>query len=630
MKIKVRLYLFLTATVLMWAACRKTDSQSGAENSSPSVKESRFFSEHRSVNPQVDAITQWIKQENDKKNFVGQTVKQIGYPRWDKALVKTTGQNLSHRGGVDSSFTIFLIPFVRDSQNYVNASLVLKATQTDTTMGYICDWQYSDFGYSPLSDTAIRARNVFHLFTLMDNNIFGYKDFKVNDKRLYTHQDSLAILNSNIPMDSAEVVYSIDSSGISGRQQSWSYEICTNYTVCVHLGEGNKIKTGVSGRGSSLPGGCATTATWTYCTVIEVLEPGDLPTGGGTGTGGTGSGSGSGAGGTPPASPCPTATAGNRGGIYENCTPGWTPMPATNNLGYYYSRLSQLYDSLVYDPYFLINPCNYLNQFKAIGNFQVPTSVINRLDTLNSIYYTYTNVPNFVNSPFYVRDLNSAHGAIVNCDYFPIHITTLPTINGVQWTAQQLFDYFRRNKNNFLDTSIAKFKPYIDLPFIIDTTWYNTNPMGALLHLSMINDGTVVVSDYYSTLDSSRYIVSTINSPLDGIHPVSGNRVWGINVDHTYGGYNFYTSAVDRITNPFFDLLNDIGEITPIPSGFEQADNLWRSMQVNMINFINNNQGNASYYTGVNEVKFRPIWFLLKEFLKGNISLQQLKAAMGC
>jgi Bacterial EndoU nuclease len=332
MKIKAKIYLFLMVAVLIWAACRKTDSQQTANNqTTPSVNETRFFGEHRSSNPQIEAISQWVKQQNDKKNFVTQTVKQIGYPRWDKALLQSTssGTGLSHRGGTDSSFALFLVPFVRDSQNYVNASLVVKATPTDTTMGYICDWQYLNFGLTPPSDTVIGAKNIFHLFTLLDNSTFGHTSFKLSDPRLYSHEDSLAIASNSIPFDSAAVIYTLGNTGVSGRSGSYTITTCSNYAQCIAWTTRGFRVGANNGRGATSPG-CLVSVSWTICTSILILEPGDLPTGGGTNTGGTGGGSGgSGAGSTPPPSPCPTATTGNRGSIYENCGPGWVPIVYT-------------------------------------------------------------------------------------------------------------------------------------------------------------------------------------------------------------------------------------------------------------------------------------------------------------
>ncbi len=201
--------------------------------------------------------------------------------------------------------------------------MVVKATATDTIMNYICDWQYQDFGFNALSDTAIRAKNIFHLFTLFDNSTFGHTSFKIKDPRLFSHDDSLAIINNSIPFDSAKVIYILTNTGVTGRgagTESYTITICHDYVVCVQLAEGSRN----SLSSSSGNGGCATTIPWTICTSTLVLEPGDIPTGGNstppTGSGGSSSGSS-----TPP--DCGGGpTTGNRTESNVPCEPGWTPI----------------------------------------------------------------------------------------------------------------------------------------------------------------------------------------------------------------------------------------------------------------------------------------------------------------
>jgi len=208
----------------------------------------------------------------------------------------------------------------------------------------------------------------------------------------------------------------------------------------------------------------------------------------------------------------------------------------------------------------------------------------------------------------------------------------MPTTGGVPWTPQQLLDHFRFNINQFVDNSIATFTPYNNGGVNDAPLWQSSDPTGSLLHLNMAINGSVVVSGYnVSNPNHAQMIVSTVRTPLDARHPVSGNRVFGIMASQTPGNYIFYTSAVDRVTTGFWDLLNDLGELTPIiPSGFESADNLWRSLQTKMANFIVANGGKAGSTAGVGEVTYRPPWILWKEFLKGNITLEQFKAMLGC
>jgi len=88
-------------------------------------------------------------------------------------------------------------------------------------------------------------------------------------------------------------------------------------------------------------------------------------------------------------------------------------------------------------------------------------------------------------------------------------------------------------------------------------------------------------------------------------HPVSGTREWGIKPDATNGGYVFYTTGVDRITDKLTEIIDDLISWSGFQSGFEDGDDLWRSLQDNMIAFINSHGGQAATYSNV-EVTARP------------------------
>jgi hypothetical protein len=315
---KAKLFLLIMVTGLLWVGCRKVDSQPEKPNETPDVTQARFFGEHLPTNNSVKKIVEYAIRENKKYDFVNKIVSKVGYPRWDKTMIASSETGLSHRGSSDSSFIVYYIPFVRDSQAYVNASLIVKTTQNDTTVNFLCDWQYSQLSFGSLPDTALGAKNVFHLFTLLDNYTLGYNKFRITDPRLFSHQDSVAIANQGLSIDSATIVYSLDSTGYSGRQQFFVYtEICSNYSICI------------SPRGFRMAGRNNTecqygSLEWYICTTVvtEYYQGGTGGGGGGSGAGGGGNGSGGGW--TPP--PCPGGNA--RGQVNEGCTPGWTQVGA--------------------------------------------------------------------------------------------------------------------------------------------------------------------------------------------------------------------------------------------------------------------------------------------------------------
>lgn len=141
-------------------------------------------------------------------------------------------------------------------------------------------------------------------------------------------------------------------------------------------------------------------------------------------------------------------------------------------------------------------------------------------------------------------------------------------------------------------------------------------------------NATVVVSDYHTSDilgdEKARFKFATISAPLNGYHPVSGNREFGIFADGRYPGeYAFYTMGVDRVT----DILGTIAGKANI--GYERADKLWTRIQEQMVSFIIANGGNAEFYSPKN-IKARPNWDEVEMVLKDQIDFNELKRRLGC
>jgi hypothetical protein len=305
--------------------------------------------------------------------------------------------------------------------------------------------------------------------------------------------------------------------------------------------------------------------------------------------------------------------------------------------GYLYSRMAQLYEELEQNPKALIN-CQELQalmaygpMFQQISTFQAPPSVVSRLNEARQ------QAPNFVVDNFNIQSLQDASGSVVNCDFFPVRITQLPT----GFTAESLLEYFRTHINEFISPSQNKsFHPYQDGSFNDAARFFSAYEasVGALIHIDMAtsngplplpSDGSVMISDYRRNTYSGgnqwhRYMFSTLETPLDFEHPVAGNRQFGIYSNPSnLSEFTFYTMGVDRT----WDWSTSVGN--RLIDGFKDADRLWNNVQENFIKFINTNGGSANTYTPKEYVS-RPKWELVKDFLLGNIDFATFKMQMGC
>lgn len=151
--------------------------------------------------------------------------------------------------------------------------------------------------------------------------------------------------------------------------------------------------------------------------------------------------------------------------------------------------------------------------------------------------------------------------------------------------------------------------------------WTTDNPLGAILRFNMLvigglggldnpDDGSVITSDF----QDSYWVFSTLQTPGDLEHPVSGNRKFGFTVNPD-GTYTFYTRGIDRATG-FLD--NAMQETTGLL--FSKADQLWQSFQQNLADYINANGGSAIVQPPVIE---RPDWDKVERYLNGEISIEE-------
>lgn len=146
---KIRFFSALGLVIVFFTiiiiSCRKIETEKGFKRDARIIT-SDFFQRHIPSDPLTKSLLDFIKKKNDTLHFVEKTEERIGYPRWDKANSFSGKTNkYGGRAGADrNSVTITFIPFVLDSQNYVNALMAIRTTASDTSFRYLCDWQYTD------------------------------------------------------------------------------------------------------------------------------------------------------------------------------------------------------------------------------------------------------------------------------------------------------------------------------------------------------------------------------------------------------------------------------------------------------------------------------------------------------
>jgi|694.fasta_scaffold00271_22 hypothetical protein len=180
--------------VVFLFSCRK--EQAGVSIPKEIIAE-RFFNEYRTNSTEEKQLIDYLSKLNEKNDFITKTVERIGFPRWDKLVKYSFLSNSSGRvatnstvstGGQDSA-TNYIIPFVRDTENHVNAAMFIKTDKGDTTISYLCDWQYSNFR-TPAQIS--KPEDVAIFFMLFDRQVNGHKNFDVLDSALFRKDNKKA------------------------------------------------------------------------------------------------------------------------------------------------------------------------------------------------------------------------------------------------------------------------------------------------------------------------------------------------------------------------------------------------------------------------------------------------------
>lgn len=277
---------------------------------------------------------------------------------------------------------------------------------------------------------------------------------------------------------------------------------------------------------------------------------------------------------------------------------------------------------LIYEDDLLVKGCKNAKEWKNLMGFRPGSGVSSKIQRLN------LTLP----SGWDVQDISRADGNIVNMDYFPVRIDRMPKVNEKEMSPLAFFEHVRKNLDDFIDPNTGvKFRP-IDTVRVGDKLkgetelWNSNNPYLAVLSIKIplmgpyFNDGSVICSNYdayegYGS-EESEWIFTTLQSPVDGSHPVSGNREFGY-VKNSDGSYTFYTRAVDRVK---LDWITDAGSLL-FGIAFSASDRLWSSFQKGIEDFVKTHSGEARAESSKN---VRPDWSTVREVMEGKKTVEDI------
>lgn len=290
---KVSIYLLLALSVVL-TLCKKNDY---AESERPAVsKKEQYFAVPASAEPIIYTVAAKMQQQNAQSEYISSLSQRAGVPQWHAVMkAQASSAKIGNNNKNEGERTAYFIPFVKEGTTQVTAALMVKIKGADTTYKMIYRQHYLNYGFAKQAGKW-DAETVFMLFANLEEKLFGYTAWIVNDGRIMGGKKE----------ERFRVRFSSEAQPDAGNKMAVT--ICKTVTSCVLVG--GEITTpgrctskiiceteyvGSDDVGSSGGGGgggyttqpapdqaepCPSTPT----AVAKAAPPADGGTGGGTGT----------------------------------------------------------------------------------------------------------------------------------------------------------------------------------------------------------------------------------------------------------------------------------------------------------------------------------------------------------
>ena len=339
------LYLpMILLIVLTKLSCKKIDAVTEPVKGNKVLAE-QFFYSHKTENQLTQQIIGYFQRLNEKSGIAEKIAANYGIPYWHKSLLhQNSSFHTNARGTTDNSYIVAYIPLLQNIDTTVKSQLTVKMTTSDTTYEILTEGQYANFGFLPNDTSQLNGLKVFTLFAKHNQDVFGYRRFKILDNRILQGQTDFTV-NSN-----KQYIIELDSipSNICGRTMSLAAPLPSS--SCMEVKD---LQT------------AGYTVVYTMVGNVCVISSYGLGDGFGDSGGSTGGGGGSGGGGST----------------------GWEPYTPPFDI----NNPCNVVDSLMKTVNF---PFYYQNLRAAITqNFESGYFFKNPLDNINTVYDTATGPP---------------------------------------------------------------------------------------------------------------------------------------------------------------------------------------------------------------------------------------------
>jgi hypothetical protein len=219
-----------------------------------------------------------------------------------------------------------------------------------------------------------------------------------------------------------------------------------------------------------------------------------------------------------------------------------------------------------------------------------------------------------------LKTIDTSTGDYINLDYYSVEFTVEESSG-----LDAFLNSFRLGLNSYLKANVWKKDDRMFIPHSTaeEKLWSSAKPTGAIIdiipgwHGIAFDDLTVILSDYCSQKSLGAYwIFSTLWSSWNHYHPVSGNRLFGMEQpDSKINKFVFYISGADGLTDTDGpDFLYDV-----FVSRFKAGDKFWRTLFTNLETWWKNSDPQAKFNKPIRATADKK---KVDEFFKTNVFSQ--------
>lgn len=174
-------------------SCKKRDFQKVIPQQDTNQK---FFAATSSLSPILQKVVGELKrQEGINPSFISNLVKADGYALWNKCVTKSKSKATVRTTG-DGEDTVVLVPLVQTDSSSVDAYIEAHIN------GNVQLWlwnekSYKDYGYGVFTGDAKNAETFVMQFLKFNYSIFGIRQYKIIDPKLFKDESTLFNKDSN-------------------------------------------------------------------------------------------------------------------------------------------------------------------------------------------------------------------------------------------------------------------------------------------------------------------------------------------------------------------------------------------------------------------------------------------------